>query len=138
MPKQRKLFPCGHRGFGQTCQHCKHLAQQQELFVQESLQKQQERDQWLLSFESDPIDLRGLPKHIVLKARRVLTELEQGTSYHQFHGKRLRYDRQTISIPLSNDYRLLCHEEESKLIPKIVMSHEEYNVKKPGASKLGI
>ncbi len=132
MPKHRKTFPCGHRGFGQTCQHCRQIEQQRQQLEVFKAKQHQAKQAWKASFQDDPIDLRGLPAHIVQKARQVLTALANGSDYRQFRGKRLHYDRAVVSIPLNYDYRLLCEELEGKLVPRRVMSHEEYNGTKPG------
>jgi hypothetical protein len=45
----------------------------------------------------------------------------------------MRHNRLIISIPLSRDYRMICRDCGTKLVPEEVMSHEEYNVCKPGS-----
>lgn len=80
----------------------------------------------------DPINLRDLPDHVVLKARSVIAALQENKDYREFGGKRLRYDRFIISIPITRNYRMLCRDCGTMLIPQEVLSHEDYNVKKPG------
>jgi hypothetical protein len=126
MSKRKKLFPCGHRGYGQICHRC---AQQQAVHEE----KKQQKNAWEATFASDPIDLRSLPKNVVLKAREILQGLESRQDYREFHGKRLRHDRSIVSIPVTRNYRLLCRDSGSFLIPQAVMTHEEYNVCKPGS-----
>jgi len=131
MPRRRKQFPCGHQGYGQVCHRC---AQLQDAKAREATEREQarlERQQWQATFADDLIDLQGLPKTIVLKARQVIAELVAGTDYRQFKGKRLNHDRSVISIPLTYDYRLICHDVGNRIEPRSVLSHEEYNVKKP-------
>jgi hypothetical protein len=131
MPK--KTFPCGHKGNGQFCHTCKQL----EASQQEKAQSKAEKLQWKASFAEDPIDLRVLPrKKLVLKARSILESVREGESFQQLNGKRMNYNRKIISIPIDNDYRILFKEEKSGLIPFDLLSHEEYNVKKPGATKV--
>ncbi|XFA73697.1 hypothetical protein RYO59_001946 [Thermosynechococcaceae cyanobacterium Okahandja] len=131
MPRRRKQFPCGHQGYGQVCHRC---AQAQAVKAQEDILRERarlERQEWQATFAADVIELQGLPKTIVLKARQVIAELMAGTDYRQFKGKRLNHDRSVISIPLSYDYRLICHDVGDRIEPRSVLSHEDYNVKKP-------
>lgn len=125
MPRRKKRFPCGHRGYGQICHKC-----QQKQAVR--VEKKQQKQLWEDSFDGDSIDLRGLPKNVVLKTRRILAGLESHKDYREYRGKRLRHDRFIISIPVTRDYRLICRDNGSLLVPEAVVSHEDYNVCKPG------
>lgn len=128
MSKRKKTFPCGHKGLGQFCHSC---AQKQA----DQAQKRQEKEDWQATFRQDPIDLRSFPKDVVVKARQILQGLANGQSYHLFRGKRLNHDRSIISIPVTRNYRLLYKDQGqgSVLIPIAVVSHEDYNVCKPGS-----
>jgi len=125
MPRRKKLFPCSHKGYGQVCHLC---AQQQAIWEQ----KRQQKQNWESTFMEDPINLRDLPDHVVIKARSVIAALQENKDYREFGGKRLRYDRFIISIPITRNYRMLCRDCGTMLIPQEVLSHEDYNVKKPG------
>lgn len=125
MPRRKKIFPCGHKGYGQICHLC---AQKQA----EWDQKRQQKLEWEATFEQDPIDLRDLPNHVVVKARLVIAGLQSQKHYTEFGGKRLRHDRFIISIPITRNYRMICLDCGSVLIPREVLSHEDYNVRKPG------
>ncbi|ACK67981.1 conserved hypothetical protein [Rippkaea orientalis PCC 8801] len=125
MSRRKKSFPCGHKGYGQICHRC---AQVQVAWEQ----KKQEKNAWEAKFAKDPIDLRTLPKNVIIKARKILQELANQTDYRQFHGKRLRHDRFVISIPVTRHYRLICRDHGNFLAPEAVISHEDYNVCKPG------
>lgn len=107
------------------CHLCAQKQQQQD-------QRKQEKEDWQLTFAADPIDLRHLPKNVVLKARQILAGLANHQGYRAFHGKRLRHDRFVISIPVTRHYRLLCRDQGDQLTPEEVISHEDYNVCKPG------
>ena len=125
MARRKKLFPCGHKGYGQICHRC---AQKQATW-----EKQRERkNEWEATFAEDPIDLRELPKNVVLKARRIIQGLQTCQNYREFHGKRLRHDRFIISIPVTRNYRLLCRDYGNVVNPEAVVSHEDYNICKPG------
>lgn len=125
MPRRKKTFSCGHKGYGQICHRC---VQQKENWVQQRKAKLE----WEESFTHDPIDLRNLPKNVVVKARRIIARLENHHNYHDFRGKRLRHDRFIVSIPVTRNYRLICRDHGNLLVPECVISHEDYNVCKPG------
>ncbi len=125
MSRRKKKFICGHKGYGQVCHRC----EQQQAEVDK---KRKHKLDWEASFAEDPIDLRNLPKNVVVKSRRIIQQLQSQRDYRQFHGKRLRHDRFIISIPVTRSYRLICRDCGTLLIPEAVISHEDYNVVKPG------
>lgn len=125
MPRRKKRFDCGHRGYGQICHKCAAKQSRQE-------EKKIQKIQWESSFAADPIDLSDLPKNVVLKARNIIQGLQGQKDYRDFRGKRLRHDRLVISIPVTRNYRLICRDNGSVVNPEAVVSHEDYNVCKPG------
>jgi hypothetical protein len=131
--RRKKTFPCGHKGYGKTCHRCEQERREQEKQWQVLQQKQLEKKAWEATFEKDDIDLRSLPQYVVLKARDIIAALAQQQSYRDFNGKRMRHDRQIISIPITRNYRMICRDNGEFVIPQSVLSHEDYNVKKPGA-----
>ena len=133
MPRRRKQFPCGHQGYGQICHYCAQLAQASASKTRQQEEARLARQEWQASFAQDVVNLEGLPKAIVLKARQVIAEILAGADYRQFKGKRLNHDRRVISIPLSYHYRLICYDMGDRIEPRSVLSHEDYNVKKPKA-----
>lgn len=120
--KRKTHFDCGHTGHGQYCHHCRN-----EDNIRSA--KQTSRRAWLDRCSSTPVTLEHLPRRIAEKALRVLTELQEKTSYLKFYGKRLTTmgTREVVSIPLGNRFRLVCSEREGMLIPIEVISHETYN-----------
>ena len=123
----KKYFSsCGHRGFGQYCHRCSDIAHRKQTIAQESHIL---RNQWLETYDHDPIDLRHLPKPIVLKAREILAKLAQGTEYYKLQGKRLIWtDRNLISIRVSRSYRMLIKDCGNNIFQNLkVLSHEAYN-----------
>ncbi len=132
MSRRKKKFPCGHKGYGQVCHRCAQRCAQKQT-VREK--KRQEKDAWESTFSKDPIDLSALPKNVVLKARQIITNITTQKNYTQFRGKRLRHDRFVISIPVTRNYRLICRDHGNFLAPEAVISHEDYNVCKPGGFK---
>lgn len=125
MSRRKKTFPCGHKAYGQTCHRC-----DQQLKARE--EKRQQKQEWESTFAQDPIDLTSLPTHVVIKARAIIAGLESQQNYREFGGKRLRHNRWIISIPVTRNYRMICHDCGSLLVPHAVLSHEDYNVGKPG------
>ncbi len=125
MSRRKKRFACGHIGYGKECHKC----EQKQVFWEE---KRKEKNAWEQTFASDPIDLSFLPKNVVLKARQIIRNIQSHTSYTNFRGKRLRHDRLIISIPVTRNYRLICRDKGKFLVPEAVISHEDYNVCKPG------
>lgn len=125
MSRRKKTFPCGHKGYGQTCHRC-----DQEQKVRE--EKRQQKEEWESTFAEDPIDLQDLPAHVVVKARAIISGLQTRNNYREYGGKRLRHNRWIISIPVTRNYRMICRDQGSLLVPQAVLSHEDYNVDKPG------
>ena len=125
MSRRKKKFICGHKGYGQVCHRC---AQKR---VEINIKRQNKLD-WEASFAQDPINLRNLPKNVVVKSRHIIQQLQIQGDYHRFHGKRLRHNRFIISIPVTRSYRLICRDRGTLLTPEAVVSHEDYNVVKPG------
>ncbi|MFB6277164.1 MAG: hypothetical protein ABEI32_13590 [Halothece sp.] len=128
MTRRKKKFACGHQGYGQVCHRC----EQKE---SDRVRRKRQRQAWEESFRYDPIDLKHLPKNVVIKTRRIISQLRQDSNYRRFKGKRLRHNRSIISIPINRDYRLICRDEGAKVLPETVISHQDYNVCKPGSAK---
>lgn len=88
----------------------------------------------LKALDSDLIDLTRLPNNkIANKARMIMESIATGTCYTAFKGKRMRYDRSVISVPVNRDYRIIYDKTPSGVIPRTVMSHEDYNATKPAS-----
>lgn len=132
MPKRKKTFPCGHKGYGKVCHRCQQEKAAQNNGSGDSHAKRQQKEAWEASFDNDPIDLRPLPRHVVKKARSILKALDKQKDYRQFGGKRLRHNRTIISIPITRNYRMICRDYGNFVVPQEVLSHEDYNVRKPG------
>ena len=125
--KHRKTFPCGHRGYGQSCHRCNQVVHQQQQQVHHLAQQQAQKEQWLTSFNHDPIDLKGLPKPVVHKSRQIIADLINGKHYTHLLGTRMQFDRTVIRIPVGHHYRMLCRDAQGKIMPLMVLSHEQYN-----------
>ncbi len=126
MSRRKKTFPCGHKGYGQTCHRCDQQHKAQE-------DKKRQKQAWESAFADDPIDLTNLPTHVIVKARVIIAALQDHKDYREFGGKRLRHNRWIISIPVTRNYRMICHDCGNFLVPQAVLSHEDYNVGKPGS-----
>lgn len=125
--KHRRQFACGHQGFGQTCQTCALKRSRRDCEALNLGRHRRDRQHWKESFADDPINLRGLPKPIVRKARAIIAQLSQGKPYYQLGGKKLRSQHNMIRIPVTRNYRMLCQQIQGKVVPLKVMSHEDYN-----------
>lgn len=132
MPKRKRTFPCGHKGYGKICHRCNQQEVTKDSHSQAIEDKRTKKLEWEASFTQDIIDLRGLPDYVVTKARTILAGLSDQKSYRDFGGKRLRHNRFIISIPVTRNYRMLCQDSGNLLVPQKVLSHEDYNVCKPG------
>lgn len=134
MSRRKKTFPCGHKGYGQACHRCaSDVLHTSLLQAQNALEeKRQQKQAWESTFAKDPINLKNLPTHVVVKARTIIAALQTHNNYREFGGKRLRHNRWIISIPVTRNYRMICHDRGSLLEPHAVLSHEDYNVDKPG------
>jgi hypothetical protein len=87
------------------------------------------RDKLLNFFEKRGIDVRHIPLDVLSRARKVILRLEHGESYLAFHGKRLRRNRERISIPLGPKWRMLADEVEHQIMVQKILSHQAYNTK---------
>ncbi|XZO03441.1 MAG: hypothetical protein ACM65L_06920 [Microcoleus sp.] len=133
MAKRKTLFPCGHKGYGKACHRCTQEFAAQQQCLQLRAEKQTKKQEKEASFARDIIDLRGLPDHVVTKARAIIAALGENKNYRDFGGKRLRHNRLIVSIPVTRNYRMLCEDCGTFLIPQKLLSHEDYNVCKPGS-----
>lgn len=133
MTKRKTLFPCGHKGYGKACHRCTQELAAQQQYVEMQAEKRSKKQEKEESFERDLINLRGLPDHVVTKARAIIAALGENKNYRDFGGKRLRHNRLIVSIPIGRNYRMLCEDCGTFLIPQKVLSHEDYNVCKPGS-----
>jgi hypothetical protein len=125
--RHKKTFPCGHQGQGKECQRCKQQAKADQDAAEYETQQRLAKIDWETSFEQDAIDLRGLPRHVVMKARRICRDLSQGTHFKHLGGSRFKFDRTIIRIPVGGRYRMLCRDTPGQIVPWQVLSHEDYN-----------
>ena len=126
---QKKQFPCGHKDKVKYCHLCKRRQQD----IEKSIKIKAEKKHWEQTFRDDLVDLQALGrKNLILKARRIISLISLGTPYTDFKGKRLNYNRKVISVPINHDFRLIYKQYDSELILSKIMSHEEYNIRKPG------
>jgi hypothetical protein len=70
--KHKKLFACGHKGYGKICHRCEDERRAKESKTVEREQKKLEKQQWKETFGGDPIDLTGLMPNLVMKARNII------------------------------------------------------------------
>ncbi|WP_221066712.1 DUF7682 family zinc-binding protein [Methylomagnum ishizawai] len=122
MPVRKKTFSCGHSGKGRFCHRCASEEQRKHAMLQAKTQRIQRLSQ-------APIPLDDLPPEIAEKTLEMIAALQQGASYMDFMGKRMKNmgQRHVISIPIGRRYRLICKEDNGQLEFIEAISHEEYN-----------
>ncbi|BBL74806.1 hypothetical protein MishRS11D_19040 [Methylomagnum ishizawai] len=89
----------------------------------------QAKTQRIQRLSQAPIPLDDLPPEIAEKTLEMIAALQQGASYMDFMGKRMKNmgQRHVISIPIGRRYRLICKEDNGQLEFIEAISHEEYN-----------
>lgn len=127
--RRKKIFPCGHEGYGQHCHRCAQQHRDQHSRQAEQAEQRARKAEWKASFAHDPIDLRLIQhrRDLVQKARQIIAAVAAGEHPGAFGGKPLNYDQQVISVPLDYSYRLIFHETTEQIIPHLLESHETYN-----------
>ena len=132
--KHRKRFSCEHRGFGRFCHRCQPTIGSPQnpmiadvVYHPKKSRSNRAKQEWKQRFATDSIDLRHLPKPIVIKTRRILDSLDRGVSPGELKGRRFNFDRTLLRIPVSYRYRLLCRWNADGIVPLQVLSHEAYN-----------
>lgn len=127
--RQKKTFPCGHRGFGRFCHACTQQAQHAQRQAEARAGQRQARATWEATFADDPIDLRGLPRpDLVAEARRAIVAMAEGQDYRALGGKQLVKLTDYVSIPLGHRHRIIFKRAAGgRFVPYGVYSHEAYN-----------
>jgi hypothetical protein len=118
----RKLFPCGHRGRGQYCHRCEQHARQQQA-------RAERRTERTSAQEALPVHAAGLPLEIVQRAAQIIADLNAGTAYTKFKGKRISRRREILSIPVGRRYRLVARIKSEGIEYLDLLSHEDYNTR---------
>lgn len=80
-----------------------------------------------LTNSTGDVELGHLPREVACRARVAIAALEAGVSLKVLRGKRMRFDRTIVRIPVGYRYRLLCRQYEGGFRPLRVVSHEVYN-----------
>ncbi len=122
MSKKKKKLLNNHRSQGILEQYNNPMKRDRE----------ETKNRWRETVRKNSIDLSTLPKSVAAKAMQIISAIEKGTCYTAFRGKRLRHNRFIISIPVTRNYRLICRDYGSFVAPQAIVSHEDYNVCKPG------
>lgn len=77
--------------------------------------------------EAVTVRLAALPARVRTRAQSIAEDcLMRRDGYRQYRGKRLRYDRRRISVPVGQRYRLLFLDGPDGLTLVGAMSHEQY------------
>lgn len=72
------------------------------------------------------------PAWILAKARLIILKIERGVSFQALKGKRMSYDRNVVSIPIGRSWRLLAICKEDACLPQRLLTHQDYNHRRPG------
>jgi hypothetical protein len=78
-------------------------------------------------FNQRHILVNRTPPAVLQRARQVIERLEQGVPYWRLRGKRLRCNRELISIPVGRKWRILAIDCSGRIVPAEVLSHARYN-----------
>jgi len=133
MPRRKKAFPCGHKGFGSLCHACddaKRARERAEAERREAIEaRRAEKDAKAAVLEASPIPLDGLPAGVQQKALDVIEAVAAGRPWQDFKGKKIDSRRGLrIVVPLGWSYRLLFKwNGGGGLVPEEALSHEAYN-----------
>lgn len=133
MPRRKKTFPCGHRGFGSVCHACEDATRARERAETERQRaaeaRREEKAAKAAVLESSPIPLDGLPEVVQRKALEVMAAVTAGRPWQEFKGKKIESRRGLrVVVPLGWSYRLLFRwNGGSGLVPEEALSHETYN-----------
>ena len=119
MPHQ-KTFPCGHKGLGQYCHRCHNKTQEIEA-------KKQKREERLSKQKSLPVNVKGLPEHIVKKGLKKIAKIEGGAVHTAIGGKKLSNRSDIVTVPLGPTYRLILSKDGKAIEPEAILSHQKYN-----------
>jgi hypothetical protein len=133
MPRRKKTFPCGHRGFGSRCHACEDAERARE---REEAERQRaidarraEKEAKAAVLGAAPIPLDGLPDAVQRKALEIMAAVAAGRAWQEFKGKKIEARRgPRIVVPLGWSYRLLFKwNGGGGLVPEEALSHEAYN-----------
>jgi hypothetical protein len=126
MPRRKKTFPCGHKGFGSLCHACRDRELARE---REEAARRDARAAKQAVLEAAPIPLDGLPFQVAEKAVEVIEAVTAGRPWQDFKGKKIETRRGIrIVVPLGWSHRLLFRwDAEGGLAPEEALTHEAYN-----------
>jgi hypothetical protein len=132
MPRRKKTFPCGHRGFGSLCHACEDEKRARERAESERREaaeaRRAEKAAKAAVLEESPIPLDNLPEAVQRKALETMAAVAAGRPWQEFKGKKIESRRGSrIVVPLGWSYRLLFRWNGTGLVPEEAMSHETYN-----------
>ena len=142
----RKTFPCGHKGKGLYCHRCKAESEAKKKAKAEAPKNKAhlERKHMLAQAASEfGADLNKLPHtRLIQKAIQIMGRVHTGEHFCVIGGKVLKYSRKMsrrlVVFSLDMDYRLIYEEDTRTHSLRLigVVSHEEYNARKPLENKI--
>ncbi len=124
MAGRKKRFPCGHVGKGRYCHRCATEAKA-------ARETEAAKTAWAARLAAAPVALDQVPRDVAEKALGVIAALDAGRPYMDLRGKRLTNmgQREVITIPLGQHYRLIATDGDGRLRFLEVLSHEAYNTR---------
>jgi hypothetical protein len=82
------------------------------------------------------VDLRDLPSYVQEKAAAAIRRVTGGEATDP-PMKRMVFDRNCLTLPLTHDYRLLIVQDDDGCHPVAAVGHEEFDSMAKNASKKG-
>lgn len=78
-------------------------------------------------FDLHNIEYKGVPRDILIVAKRTVESIEAGVPFIALGGTRMRHDRNKISFEVTRRWRLTVEDIDGHIKIMRVMSHEKYN-----------
>ncbi len=73
------------------------------------------------------LKLKKIPQRIKEKILRIIKCLSENSDYRIYQGKRIKRNRNLISVPVNKQYRIVFKIIETRLVPIFASTHNKYN-----------
>ena len=71
--------------------------------------------------------LRNKPAKVVERAREFARQIEAGATVADLGAKRMRHDRDVVSVRIGRSWRVIVDASGDRLVPVALRSHEDYS-----------